>query len=330
MNKNYSFARINMKVPAFGYHFIALIFSLLITTELQACRCFYQPELYINNWNDTELIFEAHLSLYKYGLQISKFVFTPKKIFKGELSKEPITIHLKTKGSHKFTHAIPKIESGQNWIVFAQKQTVGDKVFYELAETLDPEFCALSRPVHDLALTDPYLQFLLNFKTPLEGNMQFKDAEGRVIAKGKYHHGAADGSWKYYDEAANLSLAGRYVNGKREGEWHIYRQHFSGKQILDRKDFYIKGKLYEYHLLYDFGVVRYKESYAGDTTHVLQYSREGVLSYETWFVESQKSRRAIIYFPDGSIKKETYHIDEELTMSQIFNEKGEMIYQFSK
>lgn len=225
---------------AFKEVVLVFVLFLIAVGTSYACECEPKDKLDISDWNNTELIMEAELVLYKKSFQAVHMKFDFHKLHKGEEPPTQIDIFIPNNKQHSLLHAIPNPKVGESWILFIRKEIKENKTFYRIQDSSDVDFCGLSRPIKD---DDGYLVFLEDVFNTSEGMREYFNHDNQLVAKGMFQKHIPEGKWEYHDHASKSYFTGKYKNGKKDGEWEKYTYAFKEEHILLDIYRYDNGKL---------------------------------------------------------------------------------------
>ena len=313
----------------FTFQRFVLIFAFLLFQVFNsfACSCKAKPELSILDLNDAEMIFTASIEEYSLGMAIGSLTFKPKEIFKGEVN-QTLTIYFKLKDTHTLFHKSIKFREKEDWIVFIQSKSIGNRNYLRLKESENSSYCALSRPLNRKKDTDNYLAYLSKMSNLKDGFCQITSEDSILQAQGFYSNNIPIKLWKYYKPNGHLNLAGMYINGKREGEWLKYTSTSKGDNLVVQKRFYSKGELTEIHDLKYSGAVTFKK-FLTDTSEIRHYLfDDGSINTITNRNTENNTMKTASYFKNGALREEKFFNGDKLMYKYVYDENGQKITEW--
>jgi antitoxin component YwqK of YwqJK toxin-antitoxin module len=253
--------------------------------------------------------------------------FETKTTFKGE-APATATFYFQLGNNHTLLHAIKEFKAGDEWIVFARRKAIGDRVYYRLKDSPLRTLCALSRPIRQEGEEDPYILFLNSMAQQASGYQQFFDKDGQLTAEGQYDSLIPVGPWTYYRPGRSNKVSGQYINGRREGDWLKVKEKPGLDAQLIRKTVYRSGQPAE---IYDYrhtGEVSLKKVLTDSTETRYYYLSGGSLKSKITENLDDKTMHIINYSESGIIQEERFLDDQKLIRRYWYNEHGARVKEW--
>ena len=295
-------------------------------TALYACNCEPAAQPEVADWNDADVVFTAALSDHKMGL-VGLLKFESREKFKGDV--EPIiTFYFQPGKDHTLLHAVKDFNPGVEWIVFARKEVVGDKIHYRLKASPSRTVCALSRPIQEDREKDPYLLFLKSIAQKANGHQEMYDENNQLIAEGNYIGQIPVSEWAYHNPERKTSVSGQYIEGRREGEWIQRKELSNGEKQVIRKSIYRNGNPVEIDDYRHTGVISLKKVLS-DSTEVRHYYRyDGTLKSKITDYLDDNTSHIVNYSESEAIEEERYLEANRLKRQYWYDETGRRVKEW--
>lgn len=168
-------------------------------------------------------------------------------------------------------------------------------------------------------------------KNPKEINLknaqvEVKDSEGRLLAKGQYKDYKLEGEWTYYLKNGHINYKKTFKNDMADGLITTYKE----GEILHFKENYKEDQP---HGIY--------ESYLHDKVYLRLYEKEGVnegpyqyfqpngnLSSEGYFQNGERNYFNYHYSIDGKLTQKKVWVDDYVVQEISYDRNGDIIYDF--
>lgn len=276
------------------------VLSIGIPAYIHACNCEVRNSFNIRDWNDTPIIFKAILNDYVRTNQFVKLSFNQINTIKGVV-KDEITIYVKTNESHTLVHGISQYQSGDTWLVFAEKEIIGNKKYIRLLDSEDSAFCALSKPISsgdDLLLN--YIESVANASINL-----VKEESDNLLSIGKLKHGLPHGKWKYKYPSGTICLM-EYKRGVKSGLEQYFNADLNGQYQKTKEVFYVDNR----------------------KQYLKTYHTDGILS--EWIVYGKEENFLLRFRSKHLIGKWVYNKLTGKTTAYLKKKKGVEIFEVDK
>lgn len=159
------------------------------------------------------------------------------------------------------------------------------------------------------------------------GALQIKNEEGITIVEGTYKDYKMIGEWKYYYGNGNISSKKIFSNGDLNGLYHDYN--LGG--VLNFVQYFESGTeqgLYEGYKHDEVYIKIWNENNVKSGPY--QYFFPGQkMEYEGFFVDDEKNYFHYDYYLNGNQKFEYKYVDDQLIEEKRFDNKGNLVYEFS-
>lgn len=161
---------------------------------------------------------------------------------------------------------------------------------------------------------------------PKNAQLEVRNVDGVLIAKGQYKDYLKEGEWTYYYSNGEISFKENYEKGVANG----LRTDYNKGNILNFKEYLKEGNTNGLIESYEHDNVYLKSYYQDNQLHgpYQYFYPNGNISSEGFFVDGEQNYFYYNYFIDGTVNSKRLYVDDHIVQEIHYDKNGNVLYDF--